>query len=624
MSGSGKSTLIEDLLYPAIRKAKGLPAELQGEFTALEGADLVSEAVLVDQSPIGRTTRSNPASYVGAWDAIRSLFAATPEARARKYTPGTFSFNSGTGRCPTCGGNGFEHIEMQFLSDVYLRCPDCDGRRFRPEVLELRIDGADGRTASIADVLDLTVSSAIAFFAARPEVLARLAPLAEVGLDYLRLGQPVPTLSGGEAQRLKLAGHLADAAGGTGKLLLFDEPTTGLHFQDIAKLMQAFERLLEQGHSLLVIEHNLDVIRCADWLIDLGPEGGDEGGRIVAEGTPVELERAHETHTGRALAEYERSLRQIAERAKSAAPLQVRDVPPPSRGIVVHGAREHNLRDVDVTIPHGGLTVVTGVSGSGKSTLAFDIVFNEGQRRYLESLNAYARQFVQPASRPDVDAIHGIPPTVAIEQRTSRGGRKSTVATLTEIHHFLRLMYVKLGTQYCPKCDVPIQPQSVDSIAARLMKDYRGRAIALFAPLVSARKGIYNELAAWAAGRGYRELRVDGKLVPTAPWPKIARYKEHDIELPVGALEIQPRAEAALRALLATALEHGKGVVMVEPQGKKSGPLTLSTRRACPSCGEGFPELDPRLFSYNSAQGWCTGCFGTGLDDRRVRCRADG
>ncbi|RYG87933.1 excinuclease ABC subunit A, partial [bacterium] len=613
VSGSGKSTLVEDLLYPALRKHRGQPAELEGTYAALDGADAITEAVLVDQSPIGRTTRSNPASYVGAFDPIRALFAATPEARARKYTAGTFSFNSGTGRCATCGGNGFEHIEMQFLSDVYLRCPECDGRRFRAEVLEIVWEGADGHARSIADVLDLTVDAALGFFAARPEVLARLAPLAEVGLDYVRLGQPVPTLSGGEAQRLKLAGHLADAAGEGGKLLLFDEPTTGLHFQDIARLMRAFERLLEQGHSLLVIEHNLDVIRSADWLVELGPEGGDGGGRIVAEGPPATLAAERTTHTGRALADYETSIASLQKEARrqsaSPAPMAVRDVAAPPTAIGVRGAREHNLKDLDVQIPHGGLTVVTGVSGSGKSTLAFDIVFNEGQRRYLESLNAYARQFVQPASRPDVDAIHGIPPTVAIEQRTSRGGRKSTVATLTELHHFLRLLYVKLGTQFCPDCDVAIEPQSADSIAARLLQQHRGRDVQLFAPLVVSRKGIYNELATWAVGKGHVELRVDGKLVPTAKWPKLARYKPHDIDLPLGTVSIQPRNEKALREKLDLALEHGKGVVIVESGRDRQ---VLSTRRACPSCGQGFPELDPRLFSYNSAQGWCASCFGTG------------
>src|SRR6202023_1364857 len=211
VSGSGKSTLIEDVLYPALLKYRGKPTEAPGVFAGLTGAELIDDVVMVDQNPIGRTTRSNPASYIGAFDAIRALFAAEPAAQERKYSAGTFSFNSGNGRCPACNGNGFEHVEMQFLSDVYLRCPDCNGRRYRDEVLDIRREGADGRRCSIADVLDLTVTQARAFFADAPEVAARLTPLADVGLEYLKLGQPVPTLSGGEAQRLKLGGHLAQA-----------------------------------------------------------------------------------------------------------------------------------------------------------------------------------------------------------------------------------------------------------------------------------------------------------------------------------------------------------------------------------------------------------------------------
>src|SRR6266496_1875801 len=470
VSGSGKSTLVQDVLYAALRKAKGKPTETPGDFRALKGAEHIEDAVMVDQAPIGRTTRSNPASYVGAWNAIRDIYAKAPLAKERKYTAGTFSFNSGNGRCPGCGGNGFEHVEMQFLSDVYLRCPDCNGRRFRDEVLEVKVG-----KKSIADALELTVSEAIAFFG-DPEVKRALEPLAGVGLEYLRLGQPVPTLSGGEAQRLKLAGHLVEAAAvtpaktsegefrGTGQagaqrrgksldsrlrgnddakglLFLFDEPTTGLHFDDVAKLLRAFRQLIAAGHSLVVIEHNLDVIRAADWIVDLGPEGGDAGGTIVCAGTPAEVAGHPSSHTGRALREYEAALGTPLTRS-------LRE-PPSSRmrgegAIEIHNAREHNLKNISVAIPRNRFTVVTGVSGSGKSTLAFDILFAEGQRRYLESLNAYARQFVQGAARPDVDAIFGIPPTVAIEQRTSRGGRKSTVATLTEIYHFLRLLYVKL------------------------------------------------------------------------------------------------------------------------------------------------------------------------------------
>ena len=622
VSGSGKSTLMQDVLYAALLKHFGRPTEAPGAHRELRGADKVSAVVMVDQTPIGRTTRSNPASYVGAFDAIRDQFSRAPAAKERGYKPGMFSFNAGDGRCPTCGGNGFEHVEMQFLSDVYLRCPDCNGRRYRAEVLEVTI-APDGRPArSIADVLEMTVSEAMDYFAGSPDVLRRLAPLADVGLEYLKLGQPVPTLSGGEAQRLKLAGHLAQAEGiaKQGTLFLFDEPTTGLHFDDIAKLLRALRRLVAAGNSLLVIEHNLDVIAAADWLIDLGPEGGEAGGEIVCTGTPEQVKQHVSSHTGKALVEYEIALSSMMTMREPEPDVLSRPsslVSHPS--IRIHNAREHNLQNVDVSLPRGKFTVITGVSGSGKSTLAFDIVFGEGQRRYLESLNAYARQFVQPSTRPDVDAIYGIPPTVAIEQRTSRGGRKSTVATLTEIYHFLRLLYVKLGTQYCPNCEVAIEPQSEDVIAARLLKEYRGRHIGLLAPLVVNRKGVYTDLAKWALGKGYPYLRVDGEFLPTRGFPRIDRFKEHSIELPVADIKVSAADEKTLRAALRQTLEYGKGVAQVIGpldrlmQGGSMTQTAFSTRRACPSCGESFAELDPRLFSFNSKHGWCEDCFGTGV-----------
>ena len=262
------------------------------------------------------------------------------------------------------------------------------------------------------------------------------------------------------------------------------------------------------------------------------------------------------------------------------------------------------------------MTVITGVSGSGKSTLAFDILFSEGQRRYLESLNAYARQFVQPAARPELDAVFGIPPTVAIEQRTSRGGRKSTVGTLTEIHHFLRLLFVKVGVQHCPDCETAIEPQSIESILATLFKRYRNQSIGVLAPLVVNRKGIYQDLAKWAASKGYTHLRVDGQFVSVTPFPKLDRFKEHSIELPIGDVIVKPNQESAIKTLLQTALQFGQGVVEILPLSKTGDTASrgsvLSTKRACPSCGTGFPELDPRLFSYNSKHGWCDECFGTG------------
>ncbi|WP_139826208.1 excinuclease ABC subunit UvrA [Derxia lacustris] len=685
VSGSGKSSLVTDVLMGALDKHFGRPVERGGEFDALDGADLIADAVLVDQSAIGRTARSNPASYVGAFDAIRDVFARAPESRKRGYTAGTFSFNAGDGRCPVCGGTGFEHVEMQFLSDVYLRCPECDGRRFRPETLEVKVGSTDidglFREASVADVLDMTVNEALHFFHEEAPVRLGLASLVDVGLDYLKLGQPVPTLSGGEAQRLKLAGHLAAAhakdakvrkLASKKKLFLFDEPTTGLHFEDVAVLLRAFEKLLTAGHTLVVIEHNLDLIRAADWVIDLGPEGGDAGGEIVAEGTPAQV-AATDTWTGRALADYERALllpasgsavadagapfsaadgsafqharshaANDATALRAAQPLADYTTAPadapaandshhraaPPTSIRIHHAREHNLKNLDVEIPRDAFTVITGPSGSGKSTLAFDILFAEGQRRYLESLNAYARSIVQPQGKPEVDAIHGIPPTVAIEQRTSRGGRKSTVATLTEIYHFLRLLYVKLGTQYCITCNVPVEAQSFETIAARLMRDYRGQRLGLLAPLVIGRKGVYTDLAKWAAGKGYTHLRVDGEFLPTDKFPRIDRFKEHNIELPVADVEVGPDNEARLRESLALAIELGKGFVVAlsgldsfaetiahDPTGSAAGMRSamFSTKRACPCCGQSYADLDPRLFSYNSSHGWCRFCFGTGL-----------
>ncbi|HWY73668.1 MAG TPA: excinuclease ABC subunit A, partial [Burkholderiaceae bacterium] len=504
---------------------------------------------------------------------------------------------------------------------------------------------------------------------------------------------------GGEAQRLKIAGFLAQAEPApahraqlarNGSLMLFDEPTTGLHFDDISRLMRALRRLIDCGHSLILIEHNLDVIRAADWIIDLGPEGGEGGGTIVAQGDPRSIASHPTSHTGKALREYEATLTSDAStltrsastltpgpsptlvgegRNSASSPLALAtgekgnssSSPPPlatgSEGnssssplplagegpgvrvlaaqeepvttangwIEIRNAREHNLKGIDVEIPRDTFTVITGVSGSGKSTLAFDILFNEGQRRYLESLNAYARSIVQPAGRPDVDAIYGIAPTVAIEQRVSRGGRKSTVATQTEVHHFLRLLFVKLGVQHCPDCDMAVTPLSFDSIVAQIAQSLRGRQIGVLAPLIIHRKGYYTELAKWAAARGHTHLRVDGQFVPTSPWARLDRFREHTIELPLGDLQVGPDSEPQLRALVERALELGHGVVQVlwplerlkvalqRQQDPELEHRLFSIHRTCPSCGRAFPEPDPRLFSYNSKHGWCPDCFGTGL-----------
>ena len=297
VSGSGKSTLVHDVLYAALKRAKGDWDRKVGAHGKLEGQELVSDVVLVDQAPIGRTPRSNPVTYLKAFDPIRELFAATKDAKTRGLTASHFSFNVPGGRCEACQGEGEVRVEMQFLADVFVPCEQCDGRRFKPQVLEVRY-----KNKSITQVLDMTVREALTFFSSSPKVLRRLQVLDEIGLGYLRLGQPATTLSGGEAQRIKIAAHLTSHSGER-LLYILDEPTTGLHFDDIAKLLAAFRKLLEAGHTLVVIEHNLDVIKVGDWIIDLGPEGGDDGGSVVAMGTPEQVAHVPASHTGRLLQE---------------------------------------------------------------------------------------------------------------------------------------------------------------------------------------------------------------------------------------------------------------------------------------------------------------------------------
>ncbi len=673
VSGSGKSTLIHDVVYQNLLRAKGQTSdEAMGRCDEITGMEQLGPVVMVDQTPLAKTPRSSPVVYLGVFDAVRELFASSDEARAAGLSAGSFSFNSGDGRCERCGGIGFEKIEMQFLSDLFVRCSECEGKRFQPHVLRVRYHGKN-----IHEVLEMTVSESIPFLESRHGLkgipnalrmpLAALRTLEEVGLGYLRLGQPLNTLSGGEAQRLKLVGHLVERErnpGAKGALLIFDEPTTGLHFDDVALLVRVFQRLVDQGDSLLVIEHNLEVIKCADYLVDLGPEAGADGGLLVAVGTPEEVAAVDASHTGyylRPLLEGARNEKVIAfdgvavEQAANvfgdgrpaARGLRVSEMPsrephlihkPASApSIRVRGAREHNLKNLSLDLPRGRMVIVTGLSGSGKSTLAFDILFAEGQRRFLDSMSPYARQFVEQLEKPDVDLIEGLPPSVAIEQRVTRGGGKSTVATVTEVYHFLRLLFAKLGTQYCPHCHVPVEKQSVAAIVKQVedaAKKGKGR-VRVLAPLIKARKGFHTEVAAWAVKHGFDELWVDGAFRSAHNFQKLERFREHTIDVVVGevggakkkaAVGAEDKVATILkkgnklknasvsddpREIVKRALDIGKGTArFVDARGKS---VTLSTEMSCPECRMAFEELDPRLFSYNSPHGWCPTCRGFGV-----------
>lgn len=651
VSGSGKSTLIHDVLYRNLLRAKGQSSDQgAGECKSITGAHRIGDVIMVDQSPLARTPRSTPILYLGLFDQVRELFAAQSGAMAQGLTAAAFSFNSGNGRCERCSGTGYEKIEMQFLSDLYVRCAECEGKRFQSHVLKVQLDGK-----SIQDVLELTVSEAIEFFAQIGEdsgarVSNRLKVLHEVGLGYLRLGQPLNTLSGGESQRLKLVGHLSDACS-TGNLFIFDEPTTGLHFDDVAMLLQLFQRLVDRGHSLLVIEHNLEVIKSADWIVDLGPEAGDAGGEVVASGTPEQIATSESSHTGKFLRpvlskfgklrhvtpsrgdgeglhetspELERSFTYLGD--DSLALARVAETAPRlaaigrNGAIQVHGAREHNLKNIDLTIPREQLVVITGLSGSGKSTVAFDILFAEGQRRFLDSMSPYARQFVEQLEKPDVDLVSGLPPTVAIEQRVTRGGGKSTVATVTEVYHFLRLLFAKTGTQFCPDCDLPVQKQSAAAIVKKIETAAKRGTLKVLAPLVKARKGFHTDVARWVERQGFDTLYVDGKLIPVGQFRKLERFKEHTIDVVLGVID--RRRIATAREITGRALEIGRGTARL--LDSKNRLTVVSTEMSCPNCGRAFEELDPRLFSFNSPHGMCEECGGFGeIWNRDLQTGAD-
>jgi excinuclease ABC subunit A len=641
VSGSGKSTLIHDVFYRNLLITKGQSSDQEpGVCKSVTGAHRIRDVIMVDQAPLARTPRSTPLLYLGLYDRVRELFAAQPEAMSQGLTAGAFSFNSGSGRCERCSGTGYEKIEMQFLSDLFVRCAECEGKRFQPHVLKVQVHGK-----SIHDLLKLTVSEAIAFFAQISEDKSLSEPLGvleEVGLGYLRLGQPLNTLSGGESQRLKLVGHLRetentqrstlDTQRQNQDLFIFDEPTTGLHFDDVAMLLRLFQRLVDRGHSIVVIEHNLEVIKCADWIVDLGPEAGDAGGEVVAIGTPEQIAKMENSHTGRFLrhvisSEAKRSREipwqnrgrssagsldfargddtELARAAEEAPRFRVHGR---NGSIQVHGAREHNLKNIDVKIPRGQMVVITGLSGSGKSTLAFDILFAEGQRRFLDSMSPYARQFVEQLEKPDVDLVSGLPPSVAIEQRVTRGGGKSTVATVTEVYHFLRLLFAKTGTQFCPDCDLPVEKRSLAAIAKQIESIAKRGPVRVLAPLVKARKGFHTEVARWAERQGFDTLYVDGKLVSVSHFRKLERFKEHTIDVVVGFIDRKRIAET--RDVVRRALEIGRGTGRL--LDSKNRLTVMSTEMSCPNCGRAFEELDPRLFSFNSPHGACEECGGFG------------
>ncbi|HEX6882586.1 MAG TPA: excinuclease ABC subunit UvrA [Planctomycetota bacterium] len=606
VSGSGKSTLVHHTLQRAVARHLGQDAPPPEPVERVEGLQHVEELVFLSSAPIGRTPRSNPATYTGAFTPIRDLFASLPEARMRGWEPGRFSFNVAGGRCEACQGAGARFVELQFLAPVTVPCEECGGHRFQAETLEARYKGR-----SIADVLALTVEEAHELFQDLPKAARPLAALVEVGLGYLQLGQPSTTLSGGEAQRVKLATYLQKRSA-RHTLYLLDEPTTGLHQADVLRLVAALQRLVDQGHTVVVIEHMLELVQVADHVIDLGPEGGAAGGELLVAGTPEEVARCKRSHTGAAL---RARLAGTPERDVPAAPAVA-----PRERLEVFGARTHNLKGIDVSLPRRALTVVTGPSGSGKSSLALDTIHAVGRARFVESLSTYARQFLGDRDRPPVDRIEGLGPSVAVEARTGGSHPRSTVATTTEIHDLFRVLWARAGTPRCPEHGEELARTDAGAVARRILREHAGQKGWLVAPVFGL-GGVRSAelpseyaraLEAWKAG-GFARVLVDGlerRLDDPAPLPEGATR----IDLVLDRLSFAPEARGRLVEALEQAEAIAAGRASVVLKGKDSSArFEYSTKGACTQCGFQLAEpLEPRHFSFNTHVGACPTCDGLG------------
>ena len=621
VSGSGKSTLVHHVLVPALMRELMDADAGASHCERIEGLEQLDKVVEIDQAPIGRTPRSNPATYTDLWTHVRDLYALLPESRLRQYEKGRFSFNVPGGRCEACQGAGVTTLEMNFLAPVEVVCEECGGARFHAETLAIR-----WKDKSVHDVLEMTVDEAAAFFADLPKIARGLVALQDVGLGYLRLGQPSTTLSGGEAQRVKLATELQRPA--TGKTFyVLDEPTTGLHFHDVSKLMESLQRLVDAGNTVLVIEHNLDVVRAADWIVDLGPEGGVAGGRVVAAGTPEQVAAVAASHTGQALRSIGIGKRSGNGKTPAASKPRVAQGQRVSRPthIEVRGARTHNLQGVDCDVPLGKFTVVTGPSGSGKSSLAFDTIFQEGQRRFLESMSTYARRFLGRMDRAPVDRLDGLGPSIAIDQKRTARSPRSTVATTTEIHDYLRLCYARIGRPHCPAHGQELIAWSPSRAAASLVAEWSGRRAHVLAPITVPDdvRGDDKQTAAWLQAlcsewqqAGFVRALVDGEeLRLDAKWPAKAP-KEVMLVIDRTTLSDRARLADALEQAQQAAKAHGGSACAVVrlADGPEAGQQHwFRADRGCHLCDYEAPtDPHPRWFSFNHHSAACTACNGLG------------
>ncbi len=612
VSGSGKSSLVSDVMWKTLARTLNRAKTKPGKHVGMEGTEHLDKVIEIDQSPIGYTPRSVPATYTKVLDHIRDFYSALPISKARGFKKGRFSFNTKLGRCSACNGLGYNRIEMQFLPNIEVECEICLGKRYSAETLEIKY-----HDKSIHQVLDMTVNNALEFFKDHPKISTILKTMQEVGLGYIKLGQSSTTLSGGEAQRIKISRELSKKA--TGKTLyILEEPTVGLHSYDVNNLLAVLNRLVDAGNTVVVVEHNLDVIKCADWIIDLGPEGGEAGGQVIATGTPENLVKNDNSYTGIAL---RKALTDklivdpstISSREKSFDSVKSRN------SISITGARKNNLKNINLSIPKNKLIVITGISGSGKSSLALDTLFAEGQRRFIESLSTYARQFLGTMDTTSVDKIEGLSPAIAIGQKSAGRNPRSTVGTVTEINDYLRLLFATVGIAYCPICNKDISPLTLQEMVKRTLSLGEGTRIKIIAPLVKESQGNFKPLIKELIKEGFTRVIIDNKdevlleeITFTGKGKAVlVKDKLNTIELVVDRLVVDKDDIGQLYDSIEIALHKGEGVVRISANGDT---LSFSTRRKCFDCGVELPEkFTPKMFSFNTHVGACDKCSGLGV-----------
>lgn len=607
VSGSGKSSLITDILHAALANQLHDAKHIVGQHKSIVGLELLDKVIGIDQSPIGRTPRSNPATYIKLFDEIRDLFCSLPEAQARGYKAGRFSFNVKEGSCPQCGGMGMIKIDMDFMEESWVECPLCLSKRFDSDTLSIYYKGKN-----IFDILEMEVAEALDFFQNIPSIKHKLETLKKVGMEYVKLGQSSTTLSGGEAQRIKLAKELVRPA--TGKTLyILDEPTTGLHFHDIKHLLEVLHELVDRGNTVLVIEHNMDVVKNADWIIDLGPEGGEQGGEIIATATPEKIS-AMDTPTGHALkgALFPEHARKVA--AALAADTGVKKpISAPIESITVRGAEQNNLKHLNVSIPREKIVVCTGPSGSGKSSFAFETIYAEGQRRYTESLSPYARQFVKQSPKPKVIDVEGLSPAVAIEQKAHAGNPRSTVGTMTEIYDYLRLLYACIGISHSPKTGEPIRSISKEFVVDKILSYPEGEKIQILAPIELRKAESFSDVIQALNRQGFVRMRLNGEflLLDAIDIEKhFDKKRKNELFLVIDRLAIAPAIQHRLFEAVERAAAIGGNKLTV---ARASGDVLFNLAFAVESTGESFRAITPHIFAFNTVEGMCPDCLGLGV-----------